>query len=153
MGWVNVGVDHETAAFAVASIHGWWYRMGLSNYAPARRLLITADSGGSNGALVRLRNGNCKRWSTKTGLEISVCHFPPGASKWNKIEHRLFSFITQNWRGNGLVSHGVIMAATISLMHPREAVSETKPNGVHRFSMSLRTVLVQGLTTSERRCP
>jgi hypothetical protein len=108
-GWVNVGTDHDTAAFAVESIRQWWQTMGQACYPQARRLLITADSGGSNGARVRLWKLELQKFADQTGLEIAICHFPPGTSKWNKIEHRLFSFITQNWRGKPLVSHEVIV--------------------------------------------
>jgi Rhodopirellula transposase DDE domain len=108
-GWVNVGTDHDTAAFAVESIRRWWRMMGQSEYAQARRLLITADAGGSNGARVKLWKVELQKLADQTGLAISVCHFPPGTSKWNKIEHRLFSFITQNWRGKPLISHEVIV--------------------------------------------
>jgi len=109
VGWVSVGVDHDTAAFAVESIRRWWRWMGRPTYPQARRLLITADSGGSNGARVRLWKWELQKLADETGLEISVCHFPPGTSKWNKIEHRLFSFISQNWRGKPLISHEVII--------------------------------------------
>ena len=109
VGWVSVGVDHDTAEFAVESIRRWWRWMGRRSYAKAKRLLITADAGGSNGARVRLWKWELQRLADETGLEISVCHFPPGTSKWNKIEHRLFSFISQNWRGKPLVSHQVII--------------------------------------------
>ena len=109
VGWVSVGVDHDTAAFAVESIRRWWRWMGRQSYPQAKRLLITADSGGSNGARVRLWKWELQQLATETGLEISVCHFPPGTSKWNKIEHRLFSFISQNWRGKPLISHEVII--------------------------------------------
>jgi transposase len=108
-GWVNVGTDHDTAAFAVASIRRWWDSMGQANYPRAKRLLITADGGGSNGSRVRLWKVGLQRLADETGLEIAVCHFPPGTSKWNKIEHRLFSFISQNWRGKPLVSHETIV--------------------------------------------
>jgi len=117
VGWVSVGVDHDTAAFAVESIRRWWRWMGRPSYPRAKRLLITADSGGSNGARIRLWKWELQQWADETGLEISVCHFPPGTSKWNKIEHRLFSFISQNWRGKPLISHEVIInliAATTS---------------------------------------
>jgi hypothetical protein len=116
-GWVNVGVDHDTAAFAVESIRRWWRLMGRPSYPKAKRLLITADAGGSNGTRVRLWKWELQQLADETGLEISVCHFPPGTSKWNKIEHRLFSFISQNWRGKPLISHEVIInliAATTS---------------------------------------
>ena len=109
-GWVSVGVDHDTAAFAVESIRRWWYSMGQPVYPKAQRLLITADGGGSNGARVRLWKSELQKLADKIGLPISVCHFPPGTSKWNKIEHRLFSFITQNWRGKPLVSFEVIVS-------------------------------------------
>ena len=108
-GWVSVGVDHDTAAFAAQSIRRWWESMGAKAYPEARKLLITADSGGSNGARVRLWKLELQKLADETGLEISICHLPPGTSKWNKIEHRLFSFISQNWRGKPLVSHQVIV--------------------------------------------
>ena len=108
-GWVSVGVDHDTSAFAVESIRRWWYSMGQGAYPGAHQLLITADSGGSNGSRVRLWKVELQKLSDETGLEILVCHLPPGTSKWNKIEHRLFSFISQNWRGKPLVSHQVIV--------------------------------------------
>ena len=108
-GWVSVGVDHDTSAFAVETIRRWWYRMGQQSYPQATELLITADSGGSNGSRVRLWKVDLQRLADETGLELRVCPLPPGTSKWNKIEHRLFSFISQNWRGKPLVSHQVIV--------------------------------------------
>jgi transposase len=108
-GWVSVGVDHDTAAFAVESIRRWWNSMGQAAYPRATRLLITADSGGSNGARVRLWKVELQRLADETGLRIAVSHLPPGTSKWNRIEHRLFSFISQNWRGKPLISHEVIV--------------------------------------------
>ena len=108
-GWVNVGTDNDTAAFAVESIRRWWNSMGQTVYPEAEKLLITADSGGSNGYRIRLWKTELQKLADENGLEISVCHFPPGTSKWNKIEHRLFAFITQNWRGKPLVSHEVIV--------------------------------------------
>jgi len=108
-GWVSVGVDHDTAAFAAQSIRRWWESMGAAACPQAQRLLITADSGGSNGARVRLWKTELQRLADETGLEISICHLPPGTSKWNKIEHRLFSFISQNWPGKPLISHEVIV--------------------------------------------
>jgi hypothetical protein len=108
-GWVSVGVDHDTAAFAAQSIRRWWQSMGAAAYPGARQLLITADSGGSNGNRVRLWKTELQKLADETGLEISICHLPPGTSKWNKIEHRLFSFISQNWRGKPLISHEVIV--------------------------------------------
>jgi len=117
VGWVSVGTDRDTAAFAVQSIRRWWQSMGSDTYPDAHRLLITADCGGSNGYRVRLWKVELQRLADETGLTIGVCHLPPGTSKWNKIEHRLFSFITQNWRGKPLVSHEVIVnliAATVT---------------------------------------
>ena len=107
--WVSVGVDHDTASFAVESIRRWWWSMGYAVYPKATRLLITADAGGSNGYRLRLWKLELQKLADETGLEIAVCHFPPGTSKWNKIEHRLFSAITQNWRGKPLVSHEVVV--------------------------------------------
>jgi len=109
-GWVSLGIDRDTAAFAVASIRRWWEGAGRARYPGARRLLITADGGGSNGSRVRLWKWELQRLADETGLTISVCHFPPGTSKWNAIEHRLFSFISQNWRGKPLVSYAVILS-------------------------------------------
>ena len=108
-GWVSVGIDHDTATFAVESIRRWWRSMGKPVYRQAQRLLITADSGGSNGSRLRLWKLELQKLADETALHISVCHLPPGTSKWNKIEHRLFSFISQNWRGKPLVSHEVIV--------------------------------------------
>ena len=107
--WVSVGTDHDTSAFAVQTIRRWWFGMGCQRYPAAKQLVITADGGGSNGHRVRLWKFELSRLAQETGLEIQVCHFPPGTSKWNKIEHRLFSFITMNWRGRPLISHEVIV--------------------------------------------
>jgi hypothetical protein len=107
--WVSVGTDHDTAAFAVQTIRRWWFTMGQQRYPGATELTITADGGGSNGSRVRLWKLELAALAQETGLDIRVCHFPPGTSKWNKIEHRLFSFITMNWRGRPLVSHEVIV--------------------------------------------
>jgi hypothetical protein len=104
VGFVNIGISSDTAAFATESIRRWWLSMGKEFYPDATKLLITADGGGSNGSRVRLWKTELQRLSDETGLEISVCHFPPGTSKWNKIEHRMFSYISQNWRGKHLVS-------------------------------------------------
>jgi transposase len=108
-GWVNVGTDHDTAAFAVESIRRWWNTAGCSDYPHARRLLITADAGGSNSYRTRAWKAELAALAVQTGLAITVCHFPPGTSKWNKIEHRLFSHITMNWRGRPLSSHEVVV--------------------------------------------
>ncbi|WP_328948946.1 ISAzo13 family transposase (plasmid) [Streptomyces sp. NBC_00184] len=116
-GWVSIGTDHDTAAFAVASIRRWWQAVGRHDYPGARRLLITADGGGSNGYRTRGWKTQLADLAAETGLEITVCHLPPGTSKWNKIEHRLFSHITMNWRGRPLTSHEVMLqtiAATTS---------------------------------------
>jgi hypothetical protein len=109
-GWVTVGIDHDTAAFAVASIQQWWQTLGQPTYPAATSLLITADGGGSNGSRLRLWKLELQRFADESGLELRVCHLPPGTSKWNKIEHRLFSYITQNWRGKPLVSYEVIVS-------------------------------------------
>ena len=108
-GWVNVGTDHDTAAFAVATIRTWWGKAGQATYPDARRLLITADGGGSNGYRTRLWKVELAGLAEETGLAVTVCHLPPGTSKWNKIEHRLFSHISMNWRGRPLTSHEVIV--------------------------------------------
>jgi hypothetical protein len=109
LGWVNVGCDHDTASFAVASIRRWWRSMGSQVYPQADRLLICADSGGSNGYRIRLWKYELQSLVDETGLWVTVCHLPPGTSKWNKIEHRLFSHISMNWRGRPLVSHEVVV--------------------------------------------
>jgi transposase len=108
-GWVSVGTDHDTAAFAVETIRRWWNAGGRAAYPQARRLLITADAGGSNGYRTRAWKAELAAFALETGLSVTVCHFPPGTSKWNKIEHRLFSHITMNWRGRPLTSHVVIV--------------------------------------------
>jgi hypothetical protein len=108
-GWVSVGVDHDTAEFAVETIRRWWNRMGTRAYPQAKKVLITADGGGSNGSRCRLWKVELQRLSDEIGLTISVCHFPPGTSKWNKIEHRMFCHITENWRGRPLVSREVVV--------------------------------------------
>ena len=109
VGWVSVGTNHDTAEFAVETIRKWWYKMGNRRYKNAKQLLITADCGGSNGSRVRLWKKEIQDFASESGLEILICHYPPGTSKWNKIEHRLFSFITQNWRGKPLISYEVIV--------------------------------------------
>lgn len=136
-GWVNIGTDHDTAAFAVASIRRWWQARGRHDYPRARRLLITADGGGSNGYRTRGWKTQLADLAAETGLEITVCHLPPGTSKWNKIEHRLFSHITMNWRGRPLTSHEVMLqtiAATTSrtgLTVHAELDSGQYPTGIH----------------------
>ncbi|WP_030742550.1 ISAzo13 family transposase [Streptomyces sp. NRRL F-5135] len=136
-GWVNVGTDHDTAAFAVESIRRWWHDQGRSTYPGSTRLLITADAGGSNGYRTRAWKLELAQLAGETGLTITVCHLPPGTSKWNKIEHRLFSHITMNWRGRPLTSHEVIVqsiAATTTRTGLRvraELDTNTYPTGIH----------------------
>jgi transposase len=113
-GWVNVGIDGNTAEFAVNSIIGWWQQLGCERYPDAKRLTITADCGGANSNRTKLWKVECQRLADTTGLEIVVCHYPPGTSKWNKIEHRLFSFISLNWRGRPLQTHEVIISLIAS---------------------------------------
>jgi hypothetical protein len=108
-GWVNVGTDHDTAVFAAESIRRWWRHVGADAYPNAKRLLVTADSGGSNGSRLRLWKAELARFADETGLAVTVVHLPPGTSKWNKVEHRLFSHITMNWRGRPLESHEVVV--------------------------------------------
>ncbi len=109
-GWVSVGVDHDTATFAVESIRRWWRSMGRPLYRRCKRLLIMADAGGSNGPKLRLWKVELQTLANEIGKQISICHFPPGTSKWNKIEHRLFSFISMNWRGKPLLTYQVIVS-------------------------------------------
>lgn len=113
-GWVSVGIDHDTASFAVETIRRWWHAMGKEKYPQATRLMITADGGGSNGSRLRLWKLELQMLADETGLAIGVSHFPPGTSKWNKIEHRLFSFISKNWRGKPLTSLQVIVSLIAS---------------------------------------
>lgn len=108
-GWVSVGVDHDTAEFAAETLHRWWCKMGREQYPEAKDLLVVADAGGSNGYRIRLWKRELQHFADETGLQVSVSHLPPGTSKWNQIEHRMFSFITKNWRGRPLVSHEVIV--------------------------------------------
>jgi Rhodopirellula transposase DDE domain len=109
LGWVTVGCSHDTASFAVESIRRWWREMGQPLYPQAEKVLVCADSGGSNGYRIRLWKVELQRWANETGVDVTVCHYPPGTSKWNKIEHRLFSHISMNWRGRPLVSYQVIV--------------------------------------------
>lgn len=120
-GWVSVGIDHDTASFAVNAIRRWWHRMGRPAYPQARSLVITADAGGSNGARLRLWKWELQRFANRTGLTITVCHFPPGTSKWNRIEHRLFSHIAMTWRGIPLVSLATIVSL-IGSTHSRSGL-------------------------------
>jgi hypothetical protein len=129
-GWVSVGVDHDTAGFAVNAIRRWWQLMGSARYPDAEHLTITADGGGSNGAKLRLWKVELQKLADELDLAVTVCHLPPGTSKWNRIEHRLFSFITQNWRGKPLVSHQVIvqLIAATTTQAGLEVHSEIDPN-------------------------
>jgi transposase len=148
-GWVNVGIDHDTAAFAVESIRRWWQRAGKARYPQAQRVLITADGGGSNGSRVRLWKWELQRLADETGLSISVCHFPPGTSKWNKVEHRLFSFISQNWRGKPLVSYAVILnliaatSTTTGLTVESALDTQTYPAGLKVTDEEMATIRLQ----------
>jgi len=145
-GWVNGGTDHDTAAFAVASIRRWWPTMGQAVYPHARRLLITADSGGSNGYRTRLGKTELPKVAHETGLELSVCHLPPGTSQWHTIAHRLCSSISQNWRGKPLVSHEVsvtLMASTTTrtgLPVRCELDTTTAPQGIRITDQELHQV-------------
>lgn len=135
-GWVNVGTDRDTAQFAVESIRRWWRQVGADAYPTATRLLIAADGGGSNGSRIRLWKAELARFAEETGLEITVTHLPPGTSKWNKVEHRLFSAITNNWRGRPLSSHEVVVqtiaaTSTTTGLRVRAALDEnTYPTGI-----------------------
>ena len=137
-GWVSVGIDHDTASFAVRSIQRWWQHMGRPAYRQAQSLLITADAGGSTGRASGCAKWELQRLANRTGLVITVCHFPPGTSKWNKIEHRLFSHIAMNWRGTPLVDLATIVSL-IGSTHSRSGLrvrSELDrgqyPGGSHR---------------------
>jgi len=150
-GWVSVGTDHDTAAFAVATIRRWWQSVGTASYPHASRLLITADGGGSNGYRTRLWKTELAALATDTGLTITVCHLPPGTSKWNKIEHRLFSHISMNWRGRPLTSHEVIVnsiAATTTrtgLTVHAELDTDTYPTGVKIPDTQMKTLHDSGV--------
>ena len=130
-GWVSVGIDHDTASFAARTILRWWRKMGQPVYPGARQLLITADAGGSNGPRVRLWRWEIQRLADRMGISITVCHFPPGTSKWNKIEHRLFSYISTNWRGQPLISLAVIVSLiastrTVAGLHVRAELDKRR---------------------------
>jgi transposase len=145
-GWVNVGIDHDTAEFAVESIRRWWYRMGRTVYPGATELLITADSGGSNGSRNRLWKLSLQGLADETGLAIAVCHFPPGTSKWNKIEHRMFCHITENWRGRPLVSRAVVVnligstRTRTGLRVRAELDTNTYPKGIKVTAQEMESV-------------
>jgi hypothetical protein len=148
-GWVSLGIDHDTASFAVNAIRRWWQAMGRARYPQATRLVVTADCGGSNGARVRLWKRELQTLANELGIRITVCHLPPGTSKWNKIEHRLFSFITQNWRGRPLVSYQTIVqliAATTTdagLKVRCEIDTNTYPAGVRVSDAEMEALNIQ----------
>ncbi len=150
-GWLSVGTDHDTSAFAVNTIRSWWDTTGRHAYPGARRLLVTADGGGSNGYRTRLWKTELAALATETGLAITVCHLPPGTSKWNKIEHRLFSRISMNWRGRPLTSHEVILntigAITTASGSPVTAVLDTGeyPAGVKISDKQMRELETSGV--------
>jgi transposase len=152
-GWVSVGTDHDTSAFAVETIRRWWNTMGVSTYPTATRLMITADGGGSNGYRTRLWKTELAALATELGLTITVCHLPPGTSKWNKIEHRLFSHISMNWRGRPLTSHEVIVqtiAATTTstgLMVHAELDTGAYPTGVKIADETITALTESGALT------
>ena len=147
--WVSVGTDHDTAAFAVESIRRWWRTMGQPLHPDARRLLVTADAGGSNGYRLRLWKLELQKLADETGLQIGVCHFPPGTSKWNKVEHRLFSAISQDWRGRPLVSHEVIVeligaTTTRTGLRVRSALDTNDyPSGVRVSDAEMQTLYLE----------
>jgi len=153
-GWVNVGVDHDTAQFAVNAIRRWLDRIGRRRY-PAkfgqgRRLMITADCGGSNGSRVRLWKVELQKLADQTGLAITVCHYPPGTSKWNKIEHRLFCHITQNWRGRPLTSRRAVVeliaatTTTTGLTVACELDTNAYPKGIKVTDAQMANLNIQG---------
>jgi transposase len=148
-GWVSVGMDHDTAEFAVETVRRWWRSMGQPAYPQATRLLITADAGGSNGSRLRLWKVELQKLADETGLRIAVCHFPPGTSKWNKIEHRLFSYISQNWRGKPLNSFQTIVSliaattTTTGLNVHAELNTETYQAGIKVSDRELARVKIR----------
>jgi Rhodopirellula transposase DDE domain len=151
-GWVNVGTDHDTASFAVESIRRWWHHVGADAYPTAKRLLVTADSGGSNGSRLRLWKAELARFADETGLAVTVLHLPPGTSKWNKVEHRLFSHITMNWRGRPLTSHEVVVQ-TIAATTTRTGLTvqaaldaNTYPTGLRITDRQMRELLRRHVT-------
>ncbi len=152
-GWVSVGTDHDTAAFAVNTIRTWWTRQGQATYPGASRLLITADGGGSNGYRTRAWKTELARLAAETGLVITVCHLPPGTSKWNKIEHRLFSHISMNWRGRPLTSHDIIVntiAATTTssgLSVHAELDTHDYPTGITIPDQTMKELATNGTWT------
>jgi len=147
LGWVSVGVDHDTATFAVATIRWWWRELGRRHYPRATSLLITADSGGSNGSRLRLWKWELQELAQQTGLVISVSHLPPGTSKWNKIEHRLFSFISQNWRGQPLLTHAAIVSL-IAATKTRTGLKVRCVLDTHKYPKNVKLTDVQMLAVN-----
>jgi hypothetical protein len=158
-GWVSVGTDHDTAAFAVETIRRWWNTLGANAYPTASRLLITADGGGSNGSRTRLWKTELATLASQLGLTITVCHLPPGTSKWNKIEHRLFSHISMNWRGRPLTSHEVIVqtiAATTTrtgLTVHAELDTDSYPTGIKIPDSTMKALAESGTLTRHQWHP
>lgn len=151
-GWVSVGCDHDTAAFAVASIRRWWSGRGAGDYPAARRLLITADAGGSNGYRARAWKTELTALAAETGLDITVCHLPPGTSKWNRIEHRLFSHITLNWRGRPLTSHQVIVESiTATTTRTGLSVHAEMDTGTYPTGIQISDAQIAALPMSRHR--
>jgi transposase len=148
-GWVSVGVDHDTAAFAVNTIRRWWHTMGKARYPKARRLMITADGGGSNGARVRLWKIELQKFVDEIAVPVTVCHLPPGTSKWNRIEHRLFAFITKNWRGKPLVTLQAIVqligatSTKAGLEVRAELDTNTYPAGIKVTDAELAAIAIE----------
>jgi len=148
-GWVTVGIDHDTAALAVATVRRWWEERGQQRYPHAQRLLITAEGGGSNGSRNRLWKRELQQWADASGLALTVCHFPPGTSKWNKIEHRLFAFISPNWRARPLLSYAIILnliaSTTTSTGLTVESYldSATYPTGVEVTDAEMETLRIE----------
>jgi hypothetical protein len=149
VGWVSVGTDHDTAEFAVETLRRWWEKMGRPRYPTATELLVTADGGGSNGSRVRLWKVALQRLADQTGLNISVCHFPPGTSKWNQIEHRMFSHISMNWRGKPLFSHEVVVNLIVGtttrtgLKIEAEVDANAYPKGIQVSDEALEKIKIQ----------
>lgn len=154
-----MGTDHDTAAFAVNTIRSWWNTTGTRTYPGATRLLITADGGGSNGYRTRLWKTELAALAHETGLTITVCHLPPGTSKWNKIEHRLFSHISMNWRGRPLTSHDVIIntiaatTTTTGLTVHAELDTNEYPTGIKISDQTMKDLHTQGVLTRHQWHP
>jgi hypothetical protein len=148
-GWVSGGTDHDTSQFAVNTIRQWWYQMGKEAYPQAEKLLITADGGGSNSSNNRLWKYELQRFADETKIAVTVCHFPPGTSKWNKIEHRMFSHITKNWRGRPITSHEVMVnlianTRTEAGLQIQAAIDSNKyPTGIKVSERAMKTLSIE----------